>query len=997
LNKFISLMVFSMGVPAPATTCTVQAGSSAATIQGIANTAGLVLKRLLLLLGLTFCAMHAHASCTTPITAGMTNTEVQTALNSCSSGSTAAFPAGTYTFTASVDWPCGVSITSPSATFGTSKPVTINWTGSGAAFNYPSSCSVAGVVFQGIEVAASPASRPGGGAIYLGGGGGAGPTIRFNYLHGIQGDGTVNYSTDYSEIYVDGNGSGSSVMWTGLNILWNVLGTTGGGDCAEYMDTFFYGGTNYNNAGGFCAGVNLHSSTTNLTIEYNKIQSVEEGFKFQENPCGCQGTGGNQFMHANANVMYNDFSGIHRIAIEAQDTPNPTMNFNYNDWHDATNPGYGSWLFSLPQYDEAGYSYTDINTNMNYNVFVSNVPAATLNGVAGEYVPGNEFWGTGEATYNLIQGSSAACGVQFGFGNVNWSLSNNQYQGSGQVVCNEEKQTTNSNPAETGNTSSSTIAAVTSVAPTISPGGGTFSGSHTITFTNPGQNRDVNTGIWYTTDGSTPVPGAGTAQYASSGGTIPITSTTTVKAVGMWGAANQPTSYPAGYGYIPSSVISAVYTTSGGSPVPPTPTGVLNDAYLATPNNVNTMVVGGTLQFDAVGNYGTSPVPVAIPASQVVWSSSNPAVLTVNSSGLVTAVGAGKANVQDQIGTVTGNPWTITATGKSLTSAYLRPKSGANTMTTGSTMQLIAYATYSDGTTGTLPDAQGNVVTWWNTTNHAVAKISSLGHATALATGSINMEAMVNSLNVSPWPVTVKASTAAVQAAPASAIRASTAANTDAAAVPAVQSALTALTPGSGPAAPGAALPDTFLGPFWSLVTPAGGSASISNSHLFLGVPGGGNHDPLLPSNQAVRVVQTIGNEDFDVAIKIDSPLLATDGNTSQGLMVLSDSEDFITFALATDGTKIGLSAHMITGGRATTVLDDTDFSQYQNPMYLRVTKAGSAYVAFYSVDGANWTEAASFTDTTIFTSIGPFASNYNDIPANAAPVVMSLNWFDVH
>jgi hypothetical protein len=87
----------------------------------------------------------------------------------------------------------------------------------------------------------------------------------------------------------------------------------------------------------------------------------------------------------------------------------------------------------------------------------------------------------------------------------------------------------------------------------------------------------------------------------------------------------------------------------------------------------------------------------------------------------------------------------------------------------------------------------------------------------------------------------------------------------------------------------------------------------------------------------------------------------------------------------------------MVTGGAATTVLDDIDFSQYQNPMYLRVTKAGSAYVAFYSVDGANWTEAASFTDTTIFTSIGPFASNYNDTPANASPVVMSLNWFDVH
>jgi hypothetical protein len=47
-----------------------------------------------------------------------------------------------------------------------------------------------------------------------------------------------------------------------------------------------------------------------------------------------------------------------------------------------------------------------------------------------------------------------------------------------------------------------------------------------------------------------------------------------------------------------------------------------------------------------------------------------------------------------------------------------------------------------------------------------------------------------------------------------------------------------------------------------------------------------------------VRVVQAIANEDFDVAVKIDSPLVATDGNTSQGVMVLSGNGNFIAFAL---------------------------------------------------------------------------------------------------
>jgi hypothetical protein len=132
------------------------------------------------------------------------------------------------------------------------------------------------------------------------------------------------------------------------------------------------------------------------------------------------------------------------------------------------------------------------------------------------------------------------------------------------------------------------------------------------------------------------------------------------------------------------------------------------------------------------------------------------------------------------------------------------------------------------------------------------------------------------------------------------------------------------------------------------------------------------------------------------VAIKIDSLLVATDGNTSQGLMVLSDNEDFITYALVTDGGKIGLNARTVTRGVATTVLEDTDFSQYQNPIYLRLSKAGSAYVALYSVDGINWTQVVSFTDARASTSVGPFASNYNNTPANTFPVVMSVNWFDI-
>jgi hypothetical protein len=92
------------------------------------------------------------------------------------------------------------------------------------------------------------------------------------------------------------------------------------------------------------------------------------------------------------------------------------------------------------------------------------------------------------------------------------------------------------------------------------------------------------------------------------------------------------------------------------------------------------------------------------------------------------------------------------------------------------------------------------------------------------------------------------------------------------------------------PKAPGVPVSSSFIGPLWQVVAPAGGSAAISDGHLFVGVPGGSDHDALLPTNQAVRVEQPVGNNNFDVSIKIDSVLVATEANTSQGIIGLAQS-----------------------------------------------------------------------------------------------------------
>jgi hypothetical protein len=194
----------------------------------------------------------------------------------------------------------------------------------------------------------------------------------------------------------------------------------------------------------------------------------------------------------------------------------------------------------------------------------------------------------------------------------------------------------------------------------------------------------------------------------------------------------------------------------------------------------------------------------------------------------------------------------------------------------------------------------------------------------------------------------------------------------------------------------GAPLSSSFPGPLWSVVAPMGGTASVTNAHLTLSVPGGSNHDALLPSNQAVRVVQPVNDSNFDVSIKIDTLISAKDADTSRGLMVLSDVKNFLTFDVETNGTQIGLAVHKVSGGVATTLFQQAVFSEYRNPICLRLARSGADYIAYFSVDGVVWTEAATFTDTIVPKQIGPYAGNYNSAPSKAVPVVMAINWFDI-
>ena len=140
---------------------------------------------------------------------------------------------------------------------------------------------------------------------------------------------------------------------------------------------------------------------------------------------------------------------------------------------------------------------------------------------------------------------------------------------------------------------------------------------------------------------------------------------------------------------------------------------------------------GITQQFTAAGTFsdGTS-LDIS---TQVIWSSSNTSVATLNNSGLATSVAAGTSTITATYQTISGNT-TLTVTSASLTSISVTPTNPS--IAQGTTQQFTAIGTYSDGTSW---DITSEVT--WKSDNTSVATVSPTGLATTVAQGTATITA----------------------------------------------------------------------------------------------------------------------------------------------------------------------------------------------------------------------------------------------------------------
>jgi hypothetical protein len=166
-----------------------------------------------------------------------------------------------------------------------------------------------------------------------------------------------------------------------------------------------------------------------------------------------------------------------------------------------------------------------------------------------------------------------------------------------------------------------------------------------------------------------------------------------------------------------------------------------------SPNNP-VMQVNETIGFEAKAFYADYTSEVI--TGEVDWVSSDERVATVNSGGQATALAEGSASI---IATYTDGlsaKVELTVSGADISSITLAPSSVD--VEVGERVQLVANATFSDGTQGNIAGSCD-----WTSDQAGVAQVDGAGLVTGMGEGSTSIRASYAGLSIAPASVTVVA------------------------------------------------------------------------------------------------------------------------------------------------------------------------------------------------------------------------------------------------
>ncbi|QEW17871.1 hypothetical protein LA6_000025 [Marinibacterium anthonyi] len=193
---------------------------------------------------------------------------------------------------------------------------------------------------------------------------------------------------------------------------------------------------------------------------------------------------------------------------------------------------------------------------------------------------------------------------------------------------------------------------------------------------------------------------------------------------------------------------------------------------------------------------------------------------------------------------------------------------------------------------------------------------------------------------------------------------------------------------------PGQLVSDDFadgsLAAVWSIEGPSEASVAFATAgpeaYLELISPDG-SYD-IWDSNGSVRVMQAVDDGDFQIETRFLST--PTEKFQMQGLLIEQDENNWIRLDTYSDGKNLYAFGAITTDGASS--------SQFKVAItggvapYLRVTREGDVWTLEYSVDGATYVTAGSFSYDLTVSEVGVFAANTGRSPGFTAQVDYFVN-----
>jgi uncharacterized protein YjdB len=233
---------------------------------------------------------------------------------------------------------------------------------------------------------------------------------------------------------------------------------------------------------------------------------------------------------------------------------------------------------------------------------------------------------------------------------------------------------------------------------------------------------------------ATPTIALGTTQQFTATGSFDDGSTQLLTSVTWSSSANNVGKIDASSGVAAAvgtgnTTISASVGSVSGSTVL-TVSGANLVSIAITPAN-SSMAIGASTQLTATGTFSDSSTQDL--TSLAAWSTSNPAIATVSQTGAVTSISSGSIQISAYFSGITGTTG-LTVTTAHLVSIAIIPTNPR--MAAGTSMQLHAQGTFSDGSTTS--NLSGLT---WKSSKPNIASVRSTGIVHAKKSGSVTISA----------------------------------------------------------------------------------------------------------------------------------------------------------------------------------------------------------------------------------------------------------------